>query len=121
MECENFGNAVDRRRRRWHIGSGQASRAWPGLKQATAPCLQHSEPAERERICATILEGSDEEIAVLVKKAKDTGAVNNAVTTARRMLRETEQQLKVVPANKYHDALKGLIDTLDGMLGQFAE
>ncbi|MEO6738760.1 MAG: polyprenyl synthetase family protein [Chthoniobacteraceae bacterium] len=83
--------------------------------------LQHSEPTERDRICATILEGSDEEIATLVKKAKDTGAVNNAVVTARRMLRETEDQLRVVPVNKYHDALKGLIRTLDGMLGQFAE
>lgn len=83
--------------------------------------LQHSEPAERERICAIILEGSDEEIATLVKTATETGAIKNAVSTARRMLRETEVQLKVVPANRYHDALKGLIRTLDGMLGQFAE
>jgi octaprenyl-diphosphate synthase len=83
--------------------------------------LQHSEPTERDRICETILGGSDEEIATLVRKAIKTGAVNSAVVTARRMLRETEVQLKVVPANKYHDALKGLIGTLDGMLGQFAE
>ena len=83
--------------------------------------LQHSEPADRARICEIILGGSDEEIATLVRKAIETGAVNNAVVTARRMLRETEVQLKVVPANKYHDALKGLISTLDGMLGQFAE
>jgi len=83
--------------------------------------LQHSETMERDRICETILGGSDEEIATLVRKAIKTGAVNSAVVTARRMLRETEVQLKVVPANKYHDALKGLIGTLDGMLGQFAE
>ena len=83
--------------------------------------LQHSEAAERERICAIILGGSDEEITMLVNKAKETGAIKNAVITARRMLRETEDQLRVVPANKYHDALKGLIGTLDGMLGQFAE
>ena len=83
--------------------------------------LQHSEPTDRDRICEIILGGNDEEIATLVRKAITTGAVNNAVLTARRMLRETELQLKVVPANKYHDALKGLIGTLDGMLGQFAE
>ena len=83
--------------------------------------LQHSEPTDRDRICEIILGGNDEEIATLVRKAISTGAVNNAVLTARRMLRETEAQLRVVPANKYHDALKGLIGTLDGMLGQFAE
>jgi octaprenyl-diphosphate synthase len=82
--------------------------------------LQHSEPAEREGICAIILKGSDEEIFSLVIRAKVTGAIKNAVITARRMLRETEEQLRVVPATKYHDALKGLIRTLDGMLGQFA-
>lgn len=82
--------------------------------------LQHSEPAERERICATILNGSDEEIAVLVKKAVETGAVNSAIATARRMLGETMTQINLVPANKYQEALKGLIETLDGMLGQFA-
>ncbi len=81
--------------------------------------LQNSEPQERERICATILDGSDDEIAGLVRKAVASGAVNNAIATARRMLRETETQLKVVPANRYHDALKGLIQTLDGMIGQF--
>ena len=83
--------------------------------------LQHSEPTDRDRICEIILGGNDEEIATLVRKAISTGAVNNAVLTERRMLRETEAQLRVVPANKYHDALKGLIGTLDGMLGQFAE
>lgn len=83
--------------------------------------LQHSEPTDRDRICEIILGGSDEEIATLVRKAISTGAVNSAVLTARRMLRETEEQLRVVPANRYHDALKGLIRTLDGMLGQFAE
>ena len=83
--------------------------------------LQHSEPTDRDRICEIILGGSDGEIATLVRKAIGTGAVNGAVIAARRMLRETEIQLKVVPANRYHDALKGLISTLDGMLGQFAE
>ena len=32
--------------------------------------LQHSEPAEREGICAIILDGTDEEIGTLVKRAK---------------------------------------------------
>ena len=82
--------------------------------------LQHSEPEERERTCAIILSGSDEDIASLVKRAIDTGAVKNAVSTGRRMLEETLAQLKAVPANRYREALTGLVKTLDGMLAQFS-
>lgn len=83
--------------------------------------LQHTEPAERERICGVILSGTDAEIGALVKRAIEIGALKFAVTAARRMLREAQTQLKVVSSNKYRDALKGLMKTLDGMLGQFVE
>ncbi|MEQ1851754.1 MAG: polyprenyl synthetase family protein [Chthoniobacteraceae bacterium] len=82
--------------------------------------LQNSEPQDRERICGTILGGSDDEIASLVRRAVETGAVKSAVATARRMLKETKSQLKAVSANRYREALMTLVNTLDGMLGQFA-
>jgi len=83
--------------------------------------LQHTEPAERERTCTVILSGTDAEIGALVERAIEIGAVKFAVAAGRRMLREAQTQLKLVPANKYLDALKGLIRTLDGMLGHFVQ
>ena len=82
--------------------------------------LQHSESEERERTCSIILSGTDEDISALVKRAIETGAVKSAVSTGRRMLEETLTQLKAVPANRYREALTGLVRTLDGMLAQFA-
>jgi octaprenyl-diphosphate synthase len=82
--------------------------------------LQNSEPQDRDRICGTILGGSDDEIASLVRRAVETGAVKSAVSTAKRMLKETKSQLKALSSNRYREALKTLVNTLDGMLDQFA-
>lgn len=82
--------------------------------------LQNSEPQDRDRICGTILGGSDDEIASLVRRAVETGAVKSAVSTAKRMLKETKSQLKALSSNRYREALTTLVNTLDGMLDQFA-
>jgi octaprenyl-diphosphate synthase len=82
--------------------------------------LQNSEPAERDRTCAVILGGGDDEIALLVRRAVETGSLKNAVATGRRMLREAGSQLESLSAGRYRDALNGLVTTLDGMFGQFA-
>lgn len=82
--------------------------------------LQNSDPADREEICATILGGDDTRIAALVTKAMETGAIKNAVATARRMIREAQTQLEVVPPGRHRDALDSLVSTLDGMIAQFA-
>jgi octaprenyl-diphosphate synthase len=81
--------------------------------------LQNSEPQDRDRICAVILDGSDDEIASLVQRAVETGALKSAVSTARRMLKETKTQLKSVDSNRYRESLQSLVSTLDGMLAQF--
>jgi octaprenyl-diphosphate synthase len=83
--------------------------------------LQHSEPAEREQLCAVILRGNDEDIFSLVNRAIETGAVKNAVSTGRRMLKETQAQLKIILPNRYREALARLVTTLDGLLEQFLE
>jgi octaprenyl-diphosphate synthase len=83
--------------------------------------LQNSEPAERERICASILSGTEDEVISLVQKAVSTGAVKNAVATCRRMIREAQTQLEIVPANPYSHALNGLVHTLDAMVVQFGQ
>jgi octaprenyl-diphosphate synthase len=81
--------------------------------------LQTSDEAERHRLSEIILNGDDAAIQLLVDRARETGAVKSAVATGRKMLREAESQLEVVPANKYREALRTLVTTLDGMIGQF--
>ena len=83
--------------------------------------LQRSEPGEREAVCNVILSGTDAEISALVGRAIEIGAIKFTVAAGRKMLREAQTQLRAVPANKYREALKMLIKTLDGMLGQFLE
>jgi octaprenyl-diphosphate synthase len=81
--------------------------------------LQNSDSDERHRISEIILNGEDSDIFALADRAIEAGAVKSAITTGRKLLREAEAQLKIVPENKYRDALGGLITTLDGMIGQF--
>ena len=81
--------------------------------------LQTSDEAERHRLSEIILNGSDADISRLVDRARDAGAVRSAVATGRRMLREAEAQLEIVPANKYRDALGNLVTALDQMIERF--
>ncbi len=81
--------------------------------------LQNIAPEERDGICNTILGGNDEQIAALVGKAIETGAVGSAVATGRRMAREALNQLDILPANRHREALSGLVNTLDAMFAQF--
>lgn len=81
--------------------------------------LQNSGASERHRISEIILNGEDTEILDLASRALDGGAVKSAVSTGRKMLREAGTHLEIAPANKYREALGGLVTTLDGMLAQF--
>jgi hypothetical protein len=66
-----------------------------------------------------ILSGEEAEIVALAQRAIDAGAVKSAIATGRKLLREAEAQLQLVSANKYRDALSGLVGTLDRMISQF--
>ena len=81
--------------------------------------LQISDEAERHHLSEIILNGDDAAILALADRAIAAGAVKSAIATGRKLLREAEARLQLVPANKYRDALGGLVATLDGMLGQF--
>jgi len=82
--------------------------------------LQISDEAERHRLSEIILNGGDAEILALAERAMAAGAVGSAIATGRKMLREAEKQLQLVPENKYRDALAGLVTALGSMLSQFA-
>lgn len=81
--------------------------------------LQISDEAERHRLSEIILSGDESAILALAERAIAAGAVKSAIATGRKLLREAEGRLRLVPDNKYRDALKGLVVTLDGMIGQF--
>ncbi|WP_202797404.1 polyprenyl synthetase family protein [Chthoniobacter flavus] len=81
--------------------------------------LQISDEAERHRLSEIILNGDEADILALAEKAIAAGAVKSAIATGRKMLREAEGRLQIVPENKYRDALGGLVTTLDRMIGQF--
>jgi len=81
--------------------------------------LQTSSPAERHELSEIILNGEDADVAMLVERAIETGALKSAVGTGRKMLREAGAQLDLVPANKYRAALANLVVTLDTMIAQF--
>jgi octaprenyl-diphosphate synthase len=81
--------------------------------------LQISDEAERHRLSEIILNGEESDIVALAEKAIAAGAVKSAIATGRKLLREAEGRLRIVPENKYRDALSGLVSTLDGMIAQF--
>jgi octaprenyl-diphosphate synthase len=81
--------------------------------------LQISDEAERHRLSEIILNGEESDILALADRAIAAGAVKSAVATGRKLLREAESQLRLVPGNKYRDALSGLVGTLDRMIAQF--
>lgn len=78
--------------------------------------LQVSDAEERHRLCEIILNGDEAKIGQLITRAIEAGALKFAIATGRRMVREAQEQLRIVPANKYRDALGGLCTTLDEMI-----
>ncbi|MHA3772860.1 polyprenyl synthetase family protein [Verrucomicrobiota bacterium sgz303538] len=81
--------------------------------------LQVSDVSERHRLSEVILNGDDADINQLVDRAIAAGAVRFAVVTGRKMIREAQTSLDIVPANRYRDALASLCTTLDAMIAQF--
>ena len=81
--------------------------------------LQQSDEGERHRLSEIILNGDDEDMTRLVERAVEAGAIKSAVATGRKMLREAQTHLEIVPANKYRDALANLVTALDGMIAPF--
>lgn len=81
--------------------------------------LQISDEAERHRLSEIILSGEEADILALADRAIAAGAVKSAIATGRKLLREAETRLRLVPDNKYRDALGSLVTTLDKMIAQF--
>ncbi len=74
--------------------------------------LRAAPAVEKERCAELILEGNLTEITRLVKAAAAHGALGAAVEAGQDLLREAENKLTGLPANKYSDALVGLSEAV---------
>lgn len=82
--------------------------------------LNISSVDERHRISDIILTGEEAAIDQLVGQALAAGAVQFAVSSGCKMLRECQEQLEAIPAGKYRVALSQLCSGLLEMLGRFS-
>lgn len=78
--------------------------------------LQTSDHVERQRLNEIIVRGDAEEIRRLRAQAVAAGAIKTALATGRKLLREAQAELEIVPSNKYSDALANLVVSLDQMM-----
>jgi octaprenyl-diphosphate synthase len=78
--------------------------------------LQTSDQRERQRLNEIIVRGDAEDIHGLRAQAVAAGAIKTALATGRKLLRDAQEELELVPVNKFRDALANLILSLDGMM-----
>ncbi len=83
--------------------------------------LQTASPAEHHRYSEMILRSEEEDAIGLAEAAQSSGALNFAISTTERMLRDAQQQVTLLPRNKYSEALHAVCVTLVEVIGQFRE
>jgi len=66
-----------------------------------------------------ILRSGDEDARGLAEAARASGALDFAISTAQRMLRDAQHQAAMLPRNKYSEALDAVCSTLIEVVGQF--
>ena len=81
--------------------------------------LHTASPAERHRYSEMILRSGDEDARGLAEAARASGALDFAISTAQRMLRDAQHQAAMLPRNKYSEALDAVCSTLIEVVGQF--
>ena len=81
--------------------------------------LQTASPSERNRYSEMILRCEEEDAVDLAAAAQSSGALRFAVSTTERMLREAQQQVTLLPRNKYSESLHSICVTLIEVIAQF--
>jgi len=81
--------------------------------------LQSSSSSERHRYSEMILRSEEDDALSLAEAAQKSGAVDFAISTTERMLGEAQQQVALLPRNKYSDALGAVCASLIEVIGQF--
>jgi octaprenyl-diphosphate synthase len=81
--------------------------------------LQSASPSEHHRYSEMILRSEEEDAINLADAAQKSGALNFAISTTERMLREAQEQVTLFPSNKYSAALNAVCGSLIDVIGQF--
>ncbi len=81
--------------------------------------LQSASPSEHHRYSEMILRSEEEDAINLADAAQKSGALNFAISTTERMLREAQEQVALFPSNKYSAALNAVCGSLIEVIGQF--
>lgn len=82
--------------------------------------LQGATGARHHDLSEAILRGEDADVKSIATITRDSGALRSSIGTAMKMLRDARDQLGFVPQNKYSDGLRGICESVEQMLGQFA-
>jgi len=72
-------------------------------------------------ISRLLLSGEEESIQVLAAMSRESGALNDAVGTAQRMVEEAVEGLVVLPESEARDALQNVAVCVHDLLGGFME
>ncbi len=82
--------------------------------------LQSSPEKERQNLSAAILRGNDDDVEFLTNAACQQGALNSAIATGGKILREAREKLRILTPNKYSEGLGNICESVEQMLAQFA-
>ncbi len=78
--------------------------------------LQTTEGSQRERARSLILDGDSDGHEELADMVIRHGAMRTAIESARRMVKEAQRSIEVVPRNRYVIGLESITAYLDGLL-----
>ena len=82
--------------------------------------LQSASEEQNQQLSAAILRGEETDIEALTNAALREGAIRSSVVTACKILREATAQLDLLERNKYSDGLRGVCESVEELLNQFA-
>lgn len=81
--------------------------------------LQTASSSEHHRYSAMILRSDQEDAHALAEAAQSSGALDFAISTTERMLRDAQHQVTLLPRNRYSESLEGVCLSLVEVIGQF--
>jgi len=83
--------------------------------------LQTTEGAQRERVREIILESDKDGHDELAHLVISRGAMRSAAESARRLIKDAQRSISIVPRNRYLSGLDSIVSYLDGLLIPYSD